>query len=741
MPISPDLWSAAILKTGVWSKMNVDEDARISVHVRFAPAEDRFISRWWGWLLVFLLLACEYGLFRQYVVREIAWAYPANSDQAAYLSQAYGNYERILSDGFPSGLKSSLLARIATGVMLETQAAVLFLLIGPTRLSALTLSFLYFALFQLVLVYTLRWLTRRWSLAFIGLGLFLVSTSRYFWAGGLADFRIDSIASSFYGITLCLAIRSRNFKSRPWAFVCGAFAALLALFRFVAITYLLGTLACFLVYLAISALWRRRNDPLVVAQVKRQAQGLMLAVLPIVGLVVPFLIHDRTALYSYYVVGHLVGNEKAIRAAEFGAVGFFNYYFYYPVSLVKDHLGARFIGLALLTLVVFALCRLPSAQRTLPNHRDGRRELQDSFALCLLAFLMPLALFTYDVSKSPVVAGMLVIPVVWLVLLGGLWFSRFGSRGHPTGAARVALCATAVLTLVAGAWTEFAMNTRKYHTVDREQEQRLLDAYDRIGAYCAEVGWKTPRISVDRALDYFSGPVLSVVVYERSKLLLSPEFTLGSGIAEVGREEALNEVRASDIVVLTTNSVPSDEASPYPLTKSMMAIKADLLATATANMVPLTKLGFAGRELTIFVRPGAKVDGDSGGWLTSAGADVIAPAIALKSHRYIVLLGRTILPDLIGGKLKVFARLLTAAGPQSLPTIVSPITGRYTIAIDLKGQTLPNDGLVDIALSFDRYFVPREHGINSDTRKLVIMTPTDVTVTDQVNAPLLSSAN
>lgn len=717
--------------------MNIDEDAPISVPGRYALAEDRFFSRSWGWLFVFLLLVCEYGLFRQYVIREIAWAYPANSDQAAYLSKTYGDYEQILSQGFPSGLKASLVTQIATGVMLEAQASLLFLLIGPTRLSALTLSFLYFALFQLILVYTLRWHTRQWSLTFMGLGLFLVSTSRCFWAGGLADFRIDSIASSLYGITLCLAIRSRNFQSRSWAVVCGTFAALLVLFRFVAITYLMGTLACFLAYLAISALWRRRDNPSVVARVKRQGGGVVLALLPIVGLVVPFLIHNRKALYSYYVVGHLVGNEKAIRATEFGAVGFFNYYFYYPISLYRDHLGTCFIGLALLIVAVFVFCRFCGGHRALPNHPERRRELRDSFVLCLIAFVVPLVLFTYDVSKSPVVAGMLVIPVVWLVLLGGLWLSRFGSWRHPTGAAGTVLSATAVLALLVGTWTEFAMNAKKYHTADFDQEQRLLETYDRIGAYCAEVGWKTPRISVDRDLDYFNGFVVSVMVYERSKLLLSPESKLGEGILEVGREQALNMISASDIAAITTNSVPSDDASPYPFTKSMIAIKADLLATATASMVPLTKLSFGGRELTIFVRSGARVEGDSGGWLTSAGADVIAPAIIFRSHRYIVLQGRTIFPDLIGGKLRVFARLLTGPEPRNLPALVSPITANYTIVIDLKGPTLPSDGLVDIALTFDRFFVPKERGINSDPRQLVIMTPMEVTATDQVD-PLWS---
>ena len=138
--------------------------------------------------------------------------------------------------------------------------------------------------------------------------------------------------------------------------------------------------------------------------------------------------------------------------------------------------------------------------------------------------------------------------------------------------------------------------------------------------------------------------------------------------------------------------------------------------------------------MAIFVRPSARVEGGSGGWLTSAGATIRAPALALKSRHHIVLEGQTILSDQIGGKLRVVARLLTAAEPHDLPTQVSPITANYRIVIDLEGQSLPSEGWVDIALSFDRYFVPRERGINGDGRQLVIMTPTNVLITDDVNA-------
>ena len=47
-------------------------------------------TSWHGsaaWLGIALLLVVEYGLFRQYALREVVWSYPTGADQTAYLSQ------------------------------------------------------------------------------------------------------------------------------------------------------------------------------------------------------------------------------------------------------------------------------------------------------------------------------------------------------------------------------------------------------------------------------------------------------------------------------------------------------------------------------------------------------------------------------------------------------------------------------------------------------------------------------
>ncbi|HZU36936.1 MAG TPA: hypothetical protein VFA18_13540, partial [Gemmataceae bacterium] len=122
-----------------------------------------------AWAAIVLLLLVQFGMFRQFALREVVWSYPAYNDQLAYLEQSYQTYEKILDHGLIDGVLEGMgihfghLRMNAAGATLHVQAAVLYLLTGPSRMSALTLNFLYFAMLQVVLVATVRWLTGRWS--------------------------------------------------------------------------------------------------------------------------------------------------------------------------------------------------------------------------------------------------------------------------------------------------------------------------------------------------------------------------------------------------------------------------------------------------------------------------------------------------------------------------------------------------------------------------------------------------
>src|SRR5262249_30903394 len=154
--------------------------------------------------------------------------------------------------------------------------ALLFLVLGPTRLSALTVNFCYFALLQGVLAGTVSWLSRRWSLALAALGLLLACGTLYYPSGGLFDFRLDFAAFCLYGVVVGLALRSGLFLSRRWSLAVGAATGVLLLTRHLTAPYAGVVFVGFFLFLC--ARWYlRRHDPRVRAAVLRRLGGLALA--------------------------------------------------------------------------------------------------------------------------------------------------------------------------------------------------------------------------------------------------------------------------------------------------------------------------------------------------------------------------------------------------------------------------------------------------------------------------------
>src|SRR5262249_40433877 len=149
-----------------------------------APAEPRRPALL-PWLGLALLLALQYGMFRQYAEREVTWCYPRGYDQTVYLARSYACYEHILQEGPLPGVLWALRQPVANGLLLEAEAGLLFLVLGPSRLTALTVLFGHFALFQLLLAATLCRHTGRWGPAFLGVGLLLAVATPFANYGGV----------------------------------------------------------------------------------------------------------------------------------------------------------------------------------------------------------------------------------------------------------------------------------------------------------------------------------------------------------------------------------------------------------------------------------------------------------------------------------------------------------------------------------------------------------------------------
>ena len=83
--------------------------------------------------------------------------------------------------------------------------------------------------------------------------------------------------------------------------------------------------------------------------------------------------------------------------------------------------------------------------------------------------------------------------------------------------------------------------------------------------------------------------------------------------------------------------------------------------------------------------------------------------------------------ELLSGKLNVDAKIdFVGRPPEEAPATIEEFADHYVLRIELNPASLRPHGEVHVRISFDKYFVPEEFGLNSDTRRLVIMMPETV---------------
>jgi hypothetical protein len=720
-----------------------------------------------------VLLILQYGLFRQYALREVVWAHPTAHDQSGYLTAAYGTYEQILEKGWLEGLSFGY-DRVSTGVVYHLQACLLFAFLGANRLAALTLNFAYFALLQIVLIGTLRWWSGRWSLALLGLGLLLTALSPFFWAGGLMDFRMDLGAMCLYGILICLAVRSSLFASRRWSLVVAAAACYLILFRFITVVYLAGVIAPFAAYV-VWRLWQLRHDPAAREVQKRRLTGLALACGVVLMIAGPVLWERRAVIKAYYVVGHLTGPEKDIRRQETGDPPD-----YYLRSLAFNHTGRDFLSLTSLIVCVATVlgmrrgsddsrrarrlvrwlmsaflvatgltaAGLLEASQGKPLHfwtgsflagvalvgwllpaigRSGRetsprRDARLTTFFLLGSFLVPLGVLTLNAAKSPVVGDILVPPLIWLILWGVVLSARPDRLGESSPWARPALSGLAAIAFLIGCGMQFTHYTQRWALTERRADaEEVLRLHDLILDACQQYGWEEPTIAYTCTKDFLGPPVTTVLGYERHGVLRQVKTKLCS-IFAVTEAEALKAVKASDLVI-----VSPAERSTFPFDHDMLAIIPRVVDYCDQNMVRLRTTRIFDDEVILFARTAIRTTGGSGGWITSEGLRFDLEGLALQSTR-IELRGRANWQWL--GKVPGAQAVLTLPrhSPQELPATVTRDGDSYTVNISLPKLDVPLETKASIRLHFDTYFVPRDLGINEDTRQLVLRMPEETSL-------------
>jgi MFS family permease len=669
------------------------------------------------WAGLALLLAIQYGLFRQYAEREVTWCYPHFLDQSVYLPGSYACYEKALADGAWPGLLFALKQEVPNGLAFETEAGFLYLILGASRLSALTLNFLHFALLQVVLFATLRWYGSRWGPAFLGVGLLMAAGTPFYLYGGLFDFRFDFAAFCLYGVFLCAVLRSGVFASWRWSLVVAGAAAWLILTRYLTAVYFAGVFAGFLGLLVAALLypdagWRR--------EVRRRLVGLFVAGAALAAVTLP-VVWWKWPLIRVYYISPFGSGENAVRAVEFGAAGRSGRLAFYARSLLFDHVGAVALGLAAVALAVALVVALVRLRARRSGRPATSRPLLPGVAFAAACLLVPLAALTVFGSVNPVVADVMAVPLLLLALLP----LAAASAGRTAARAAAALAAVAV---AAGLASQFTHATRPLTPPgQRAQTAEVTRLYEEMGDYCCRNGCTTPRVAVATVGDSLSHSLLSPVYYERRGVLLTPKPMLGGGVTAIDEDTAAALVTHSDVVVMPTSEQGSE---CYPFVQCMRKYRPHLMAICRRDFLEAGRYSVPGGEVVLFVKPKVRLAGAEGGWITDEGTTLTADSNCLKSRPHVELRGRYF-PVHLGRTPGVRAELRAPGRPpRPVRAAVTVTEDRYRLVLDLVPDEVPDGPDLRIDVRFDAFFVPAQRpeifGATTDNRHLVLLAPDTV---------------
>jgi hypothetical protein len=367
-------------------------------------------------ILLLVLFAAEAVVFYGQVASNIAPFYPPNFDQLSYYLATYDLIEAEQTRGLHAFLDELFLQSSATGTTFVLQGALLSLVGGANRTTLLSLNLLYLLALQFTFFQTIRARTGNVWFAWLGLALLLALATLFLRLGGVYDYRIDFSALCLYGVWTCLVVWSGAFRQTGRSIFVAAVGILLIYSRFFTIIYVAGVLGgLFVVALLCGS---RSTPPFARGSVAAQRlRNISISGAITAAICLPRLFLSQTAIYNYYVVGQVFGEEKFIRAHELGLFTLADHFGYYPKSILFTHIGKFALSMSG-TVAVISIVAALLIDRITPGTllKRAYRFHSEFIALCL-ATLIPLAILTINIAKSPVVGGIVVVPIALALVL------------------------------------------------------------------------------------------------------------------------------------------------------------------------------------------------------------------------------------------------------------------------------------------------------------------------------------
>jgi hypothetical protein len=670
--------------------------------------------------ILLMVIAFEALLYYNFCIREVAWYPPDNFDQGGYLMEAYRLQEQILTHGFGQVWKFFSSGAHANGVLFPIEGALSGIILGGTRLPQLCVLFIAFCALQVAAFTAARIVWKSPVYGYIALGLILSQGTLWFQpAGGLFDFRMDFLAYCLYGVWAAAVLRSRLFLDPYWSIICGLIGAFLVLNRFVTAAYLLGVSAGFAVACGTMAFFWR-GDPEPAFRMQRRLRHLGLSTGLLIVVVAPILIYNWNAISGYYVVQHVVGEEKYARAAELGIKDLAGHLSFYPKSVVQDHLGKIFLWGAAIAIACGLAARVLARRKTVPAKPPPRRdeEFLLQFTFLLGALLCPIVVLTVDISKSAVVGSIVGGPAALLVVAITAAAAPKPGNLNSTHGAKL-LVASALAIFVLGLFNQFSHASRHWPAYSQRDDLKRLDQLNKCLVDLAqEYEWSSPLISYDVISGWLNAGSPTISAFEQSRELIQFYPMLGNEIMGVDRVEAIPLLKQSDFLILTT--LPKVGTRPFE--RRIAEYWEDLKAWADNNMIIARIVPFSAFTATIYVRPTATISGLSSGWIPSHGFSLEASRNVLERFPVIQLAGSADYSRL--QKIPTLeATIDTGENWQTAPASFQRVDNGYEIRVNTSSIRLPPADQVHIRLDFNSFFVPKTTGAGKDTRELVVKAP------------------
>lgn len=505
--------------------------------------------------------------------------YTINHDGADVLNKSYKLYALVKNKvSFNQIAQESI---IPQSLLFVLHSCMFFLLFGASRLSALSINFFYFALIQFFGFYVIHRLTNSYKYGFLFLGLVLSLSSPYFWAGGINDFRIDFFASCFYGVFIGSVLNSNVFENRKWTLIASIFAAFLIFMRFIASFYIIGIIGLmylaylmdFITHLHINSY--KFNFCIETYPDKKRIQNLLIFSCVFSFFLLLLLYFSKDFLINYYFVGHYSGEEKFLRLTQAGVNSLFEYFFYYPMSLLNNHIGFLMLKIIIFIFLSSIFLFFVSIKNMKATYQKNAKINFRVFYFLIYSLAAPFVILTTDFSKSPVVASIMVIPFLYLIVYG-LWAlnSKIRNKG------KIFLeYLFVMMTLACGFFNFINNNNGPLYFIN--QTPGLYQLYDVLINYARINEKKTLKYGTDGIYDFLAYSAMNNYAYETKRINLSFEQSseLGGSMNAYSKELILTKVKEMDFMILNqTHKNDSDFLFPSEkiLEKNMKSIRKEI---------------------------------------------------------------------------------------------------------------------------------------------------------------------